>query len=172
MIEGRTGTPETGTPKSIVIDFQATRQQRLSEGRQAVAAQNQTETPHQERGQELNVAPSTAATPLSVPAEQNHVPHEPKDTLIDLAAVRRKLREEQGKRPGTGTTSEQNAASDPNVWEVQGGDTDLPPGKMKVVLDKYSSTLIDTREEKARKRARIPQEEQQRLTDELIASER
>ena len=84
MVEGRTGIPETGKPKSIVIDFQAKRQQRLSEGRPGGAAQQQTETPHQERGQEPNVAVSTAAMPISVPAEQNHLPHEPKDNLIDL----------------------------------------------------------------------------------------
>ena len=118
MVEGRTRIPETGTPKSIVIDFQAARHQRLSEGRQGGAAQRQNETPHQERRQEPIVAASTAATPFSVPAEQSHLPHEPKDTLIDLEAVRRKLREEQGKRQGTGTASEQNAASDPHMGEI------------------------------------------------------
>jgi hypothetical protein len=55
------------------------------------------------------------------------------------------------------------------VWEIQGGDADLPPGKMKIVLDKYSYALIDTPEEQARKRANIPQEEQQRLTDVIQA---
>ena len=140
-----------------------------SEERQGGAAQRQNEMPHQERRQEPIVAASTAATPFSVPAEQNHLPHEPKDTLIDLEAVRRKLREEQGKRQGTGTASEQNVPSGPKVWGRQGGDADLPPGKMKVVLDKYTYALIDTPEEKARKRARIPQEEQQRLTDVIQA---
>ena len=165
MVEGRTRIPETGTPKSIVIDFQAARHQRLSEGRQGGAAQRQNETPHQERRQEPIVAASTAATPFSVPAEQSHLPHEPKDTLIDLEAVRRKLREEQGKRQGTGTASEQNAASDPHMGEIQRGDADLPPGTMKVVLDKYTYALIDTPEEKARKRAKIPQDERQSLAD-------
>jgi hypothetical protein len=51
------------------------------------------------------------------------------------------------------------------MGEIQRGDADLPPGKMKVVLDKYTYALIDTPEEKARKRAKIPQEERQRLAD-------
>jgi hypothetical protein len=165
MVEGRTGIPETGIPRSTVIDFEAARQKRLSEPRQVVAAQHQTAPPHRERGQEPNVAASTAAMPLSVPAEQTHLPHDPKDNLIDLEAVRRKLRQEQGKRQGTGTATSEDAALDPLMREIQEADADLPPGKMKVVLDKYTDALIDTPEEKARKRAKIPQEERQRLTD-------
>jgi hypothetical protein len=51
------------------------------------------------------------------------------------------------------------------MGEIQRGDADLPPGKMKVVLDKYTYALIDTPEEKARKRAKIPQDERQSLAD-------
>src|SRR5438093_5185273 len=124
----RTGIPETQTPKTNVIDFQAARQKRLSEPRQDGAAQNQTETPQQERGQEPNVAASTAALTASVPTEQNHLPNEAKDNLIDLEVVRCKLREEQygkggirqEKRQGTGTAISEAVALDHVVREIQG----------------------------------------------------
>jgi hypothetical protein len=169
MGEVRTGIPETQTPKSAVIDFQAARQQRLSKPKQNGAAQNQPETPQQARGQEPHGAAATAALPLSVPAEQNHLLNEATDTLTDLEAVRRKLREEQEQWQETGTATSEGATRDLFVREIQGRDADLPPGKIKVVLDKYSSALIDTPEEKARKRAKIPQEERQRLTDVIQA---
>jgi hypothetical protein len=177
MGEVRTGIPETPTPQTNVIDFQAARQKRLSEPRQDVAVHNQTETPQQERGQEPNVTGSTAAITTSVPTERNHLANEAKDNLIDLEAVRRKLREEQygkggirqEKRQGTGTAISEAVALDPMVREIQGSEADLPPGKMKVVLDKDTYALIDTPEEKARKREIIPQAERQRLAEVIHA---
>ena len=85
---------------------------------------------------------------------------------LDLETIRRKLREEQNRQGGGKSQGKQgNAVLDPQVREIQGGDADLPPGKMKVIIDKYTYALIDTPEEKARKREKIPQDEQQRLTD-------
>jgi hypothetical protein len=174
MAEVRPGIPETQIQKANVIDLQAARRERLSEGRQALGAKIQPETlPKESREQ-----PTVAAFPTEKPAvgqtEQARLLHEETDTQIGLAAVRQQLREEQGKGEGRGAITAEGAAPDPDVRDRQehewyAGKRDAPAGKTKIILDKDTYTFLDTPEEKARKRENIPQDERQRLTEVVAA---
>ena len=170
MTEVRTGIPETQIQKAKVIDIQAARRERQSEGRQGLGAKIQPETlPKESREQ-----PTVAAFPMEKPAvgqsEQARLQHEETDTHIGLAQVRQQLRQEQRIGEGEVPITGEAAAPDPHARDIQekewyAGKRDAPPGKRKIVLDKDAYTFIDTPEEKARKRENIPQDERQRLTE-------
>jgi hypothetical protein len=170
MTEIRPGIPETQIQKAKVIDLQAVRRERLTEGRQAQAPKIQPETPPKEGSKEPILSPFPTEKPVSPEKEQTRFAREETETREGLAAVREKLREEQQIGEETSPVTGEIAAFDPNRRDQEqrewfAGKREAPPGKMKVDLDKDSYTFIDTPEEKARKRDNIPQEERQRLTE-------
>jgi hypothetical protein len=174
MAEVRTGIPETQIQKTNVIDIQAARQRRLTEGRQGQGAKLQPEALPKEGGKEPRLAALPTGKPALGQTEQNRLLHEETDTRIGLETVRRKLREEQGTGEGEAPVTGEAAAPDANVRDTQekewyAGKRDAPPGKTKIVLDKDTHTFVDTPEEKTRKRESIPQDERQRLTEVVAA---
>ena len=174
MAEVRTGIPEIQVQKAKVIDIQAARQQRLTEGRQVQALKIQSETLPKESGKEPAVAAFPTEKPTSLEAEQTRRLNEETDTRNGLAEVRQKLREEQEKREDTAPITGEALAPDPDVRDSEqrewySGKRDAPAGKTKIGLDKDTHTFIDTQEEKTRKRDNIPQDERQRLTEVVAA---
>ena len=174
MAEVRTGIPETQIQKTNIIDLQAARQQRLTEGRQSQGAKIQPEILPKEGGNEPHVAAFPTEKTVSGEREQARLLHEETDTRIGLAEVRQKLREEQEKEEDTAPITTEAAAPDPNVRDIQekawyAGKRDALPGKVKIDLDKDTHTFIDTQAEKTRKRDNIPQDERQRLTEVVAA---
>jgi hypothetical protein len=174
MAEVRTGIPETQVQKAKVIDLQAARQQRLTEGKQGQAPKIQPETLPTEGGNEPRVAAFPTEKPATTEIEQARVAREETDTRIGLAAVRQELRKEQQIGEETAPITGEAAAPDPDARDIQErewyeGKRDAPPGKMKVVLGKDTYTFIDTPEEKTRKREQIPQDERQRLSEVVAA---
>jgi hypothetical protein len=174
MAEVLPGIPEIQIQKTKVIDFQAVRQQRLTEGRQGQRAKIQPETLPKEGVKEPHLAAFPTEKPASGETEQTRRLYEETATRIGLDTVRQKLREEQGIGEGGTPITGEAAAPDANVRDIQerewyAGKRDAPPGKMKIDLDKDTHTFIDTPEEQARKRENIPQDERQRLSDVVAA---
>jgi hypothetical protein len=174
MTEVRPGIPETQIQKAKVIDLQAARRERPSEGRGGLGAEIQPETLPKESGKEPSVATFPTEKTAGWPSEQARLQQEETDTQIGLAQVRQKLREEQRVGEGEAPITEEASAPDPNVRDGEDrewylGKRDAPSGKTKIVLDKDTYTFIDTPEEKARKRENIPQDERQRLTEVVAA---
>ena len=174
MTEVRPGIPETQIQKAKVIDIQAARRERLTEGRQGQELKIPPETLTKEGRPEPHVPPFPTEKPALGQSEQARINNEETDTRIGLATVRRQLREEQGIGEREAPITGEAATSDPNVRDIQQrewyeGKRDAPPGKMKIDLDKDTHTFIDTPEEKTRKRENIPQDERQRLTDVVAA---
>jgi hypothetical protein len=181
MTEIRTGIPETQVQKAQVIDLQAARQKRLPDARQDLTADRQVpgvakqdtkvanliETPTQERGLKAEGLALPGGASEVVAAKPDLAIAEAAETSRGLDTVRRELREEQLK--GEGITPAVQAAPTETATplrvgsEPQGRDNGLPSGKMEVTLDKYSTALIDTSEEKDRKREQIPQKEREQL---------
>jgi hypothetical protein len=174
MTEVRPGIPETQIQKAKVIDLQAARRERQSEGRQGQALKIQPEALPKESVKESHLAALPTEKPALGQTEQARHQHEETDTQIGLAQVRQKLREEQRIGEGEVQITGEASAPDPNVRDSEerewySGKRDAPAGKTKIVLDKDTYTFIDTPEEKSRKRENIPQDERQRLTEVVAA---
>src|SRR5205823_9581730 len=114
MTEVRPGIPETQRQKANVIDLQAVRRERLSEGRQGQGAKIQPETLPKEGGKEPRLAPFPTEKPASGETEQTRRLSEETATRLGLDTVRQKLRQEQGTREGATPLAAAAAASDAN----------------------------------------------------------
>lgn len=174
MTEIRTGIPETQVQKAKVIDIQAVRQRRSSEVRQEpgvpkqdVKVANLIESPTPEKRLKPEGVVRPGVAPEFTPTKPDLAIAEAAETSRGLDTVRAELREEQKKgegiTPAVQAPLTENTTAVPVVSEPQGRDNGLPPGKMEVQLDKYSTALIDTPEEKNRKREEIPEKEREQL---------